>query len=153
MYVCISHRAYFVGTCLSAALLRSTPYSNRSIPTYIYICTYILNSPIMGHNINAFPYIWLGRHSYCKRTIKTVQIGNSQIIFLGASDFPFENDEILTFQDCTSEFRDLENIKKDILHCKSRVFLRSVASPQQTVKCDKSESLGTPDAHMGSCAA
>ena len=73
--------------------------------------------------------------------------------FLSHINFPFENDEILTFQECTSEFRDPENIEKDILHGKIRVFLPSVASPQQTVKCDKSESLGTPDAHMGSCAA
>ena len=42
---------------------------------------------------------------------------------------------------------------EDILHGKIRVSLRSFTSPQQTEKCDKRESLGTPDAHMGSCAA
>ena len=73
--------------------------------------------------------------------------------FLAIIDFPFENDEFLTFQDSTNEFRDPENIQKDTLDGKIRVFLRSVASPQLTKKCDKSESLGTPDAHMGSCAA
>ena len=57
------------------------------------------------------------------------------------------------FKDDNNEFRDPEDIEKDILHGKNRVFLRSFTSPQQTVKCDKRESLGTPDAHMGSCAA
>ena len=56
-------------------------------------------------------------------------------------------------KDGTNEFRDPENIEKDILHGKIRVFLCPFTSPQQTVKCDKRESLGTPDAHMGSCAA
>ena len=65
----------------------------------------------MGHNINAFPYIWLGIHSYCKRTVKTEQIGNSQKIFLGASDFPFENEKFLTIQDGTNEFMDPQNSK------------------------------------------
>ena len=68
-------------------------------------------------------------------------------------NWSFEKDDILTFKDGTNDIRDPENIAKDILHDKIRVFLRSVANPQQTVKCDKSESLGTPDAHMGSCAA
>ena len=57
------------------------------------------------------------------------------------------------FKDGTNEFRDPENIEKDILHGKIRAFLRSFTSPKQTVKCDKRESLGTPDAHMGFCAA
>ena len=57
------------------------------------------------------------------------------------------------FKDGTNEFRDPENIEKDILHGEIRVFFRSFTSPQQTVKCDKRLSLGTPDAHMGSCAA
>ena len=57
------------------------------------------------------------------------------------------------FQDSTNEFSDPENIQKDTLDGKIRVFFRSVASLQLTVKCDKIESLGTPDAHMGSCAA
>ena len=73
--------------------------------------------------------------------------------FLAANDFSFENDEFLTLQDSTNEFRDHENIEKGILHGKIRVIFRSVACPQYTKKCDKSESLGTPDAHMGSCAA
>ena len=34
------------------------------------------------------------------------------------------------FQDSTNEFRDAENIEKDTLHGKIRVFIRSVASPQ-----------------------
>ena len=65
----------------------------------------------------------------------------------------FENDDFLTFKDGTNEFRDPENIAKDILHGKIRVFLHSFTSPQQTVKFDKRESLGTPDAQMGFCAA
>ena len=59
--------------------------------------------------------------------VKTVQNGNPQIS--EAIDFPFENDEFLMFQDSTNEFRDPENIEKDILHGKIRVFFRSVASP------------------------
>ena len=50
--------------------------------------------------------------------------------FLGAIDFPFENKESLTFQDSTNEFSDPENIEKDRLHGKIRVFFRSVASPK-----------------------
>ena len=57
------------------------------------------------------------------------------------------------FQNSTNEFREPKNIEKDILHGKIRVFVRSVSSPIATVKCDKSESLGTPDANVGSCAA
>ena len=75
------------------------------------------------------------------------------IQFLGAIDFPFENETFSKFQDSTNDFRDPENIEKDILHGKIRVFYRSVASPQYTMKCDESERLGTPDAHMDSCAA
>ena len=56
-------------------------------------------------------------------------------------------------KDGTNEFRDPENIEKDILHGKISVSLRSFTSPQQTVKCDKRKSLGTPDAYMGSCVA
>ena len=44
-------------------------------------------------------------------------------------------------------------MEKYTLHGNIRVLLRSIANPQQTVECDKSESLGTRDAHMGSCAA
>ena len=73
--------------------------------------------------------------------------------FLWDINFPFENNDFLTFKDGTNEFVDPENIEKDILHSKIRVSLRSFTSPQQTVKCNKKESLGTPDAHMGSCAA
>ena len=73
--------------------------------------------------------------------------------FLQDINFPFENDDFLTFKDGTNEFVDPENIEKDILHSKIRVSLRSFTSPQQTVKCNKKECLGTPDAHMGSCAA
>ena len=62
--------------------------------------------------------------------IKMVQNGNPQISVLAAIDFPFENDEFLTLQDNTNEFRDPENIQKGILHGKIRVFFRSVASPQ-----------------------
>ena len=50
--------------------------------------------------------------------------------FLGAIDFPFENDEFLTFQDSTNEFRDPENIQKDKLDGKICIFFRSIASPQ-----------------------
>ena len=50
--------------------------------------------------------------------------------FLAAIDFPFENDEFLTFQDSTNEFRGPANKEKDILHGKIRVFLRSVVNPQ-----------------------
>ena len=53
-----------------------------------------------------------------------------KIQFLGAYDFPFENKEFLTFQESTNEFRDPENIEKDILHGKICVFFRSVASPK-----------------------
>ena len=57
-------------------------------------------------------------------------MGILKIQFLGAYDFPFENKEFLTFQESTNEFRDPENIEKDILHSKIRVFCRSVACPQ-----------------------
>ena len=50
--------------------------------------------------------------------------------FLAVIDFSFENDEFLTFQESTNEFRDPENIEKGILHGKIRVFFYSVASPQ-----------------------
>ena len=50
--------------------------------------------------------------------------------FKGATDFPFQNKEFLTFQDGTNEFRDPENIKKGILHGNIRDFFRSVANPQ-----------------------
>ena len=50
--------------------------------------------------------------------------------FLPAIDFPFENDEFLTFPDSTNKFRGPENIEKDILHSKIGVFFRSVASLQ-----------------------
>ena len=53
-----------------------------------------------------------------------------KIQFLAAYDFPFENKEFLTFQESTNEFRDPQNIEKDILHGKIRVFFRSVSSPQ-----------------------
>ena len=49
---------------------------------------------------------------------------------LAAIDFPFDNYDLLTFQESTNEFRGPENIEKDILHGKIRVFFRSVASPQ-----------------------
>ena len=62
--------------------------------------------------------------------VKTLQNGNSQILVLAAIDFPFKNDEFVTFQDSTNEFRDPENIEKDTLDGKIRVFFRSVASPQ-----------------------
>ena len=62
--------------------------------------------------------------------VKTVQNGNPKKTVLGAIDFPFENKEFLAFEDSTNEFRDPENIEKDILHGKIRVFFRSVASPQ-----------------------
>ena len=50
--------------------------------------------------------------------------------FLAAIDFSFENDEFSTSQDSINEFRDPENIEKDILHGKIHVVFRSVASPQ-----------------------
>ena len=62
--------------------------------------------------------------------VKTLQNGNPQISGLAAIDFPFKNDEFLTFQDSTNEFRDPENIQKDTLDGKIRVFFHSVASPQ-----------------------
>ena len=62
--------------------------------------------------------------------VKTVQNANPEKTFLGAIDFPFEYKEFLTFQDSTNEFRDPDNIQKDVLHGKIRVFFHSVASPQ-----------------------
>ena len=65
---------------------------------------------------------------YCRQNVTETAILKFQ--FLAIIDFPFENDEFLTFQDSTNEFRDPENIQKDILHSKIRVFFRSVASPK-----------------------
>ena len=60
--------------------------------------------------------------------VNTAQNVNPENI--GAIDLPLENEEFLTFQDSTNEFRDPENIQKDILHGKIRVLVRSVASSQ-----------------------
>ena len=62
--------------------------------------------------------------------VKTLQNGNPQISVFSSYWFPFENNEFLTFQDSTNEFKDPENIEKDTLDGKIRVFFRSVASPQ-----------------------
>ena len=68
--------------------------------------------------------------------------------FLKVTDFRFENEEFLTFQESTNEFG---YTGKDILHGVISVFVSSDASPKQAVKYDKSQSLVTPDAYMGSC--
>ena len=62
--------------------------------------------------------------------VKRYRMEILKFLFLAAIDFSFENDEFLTFQDSTIEFRDPENIQKDISHGKIRVFFRSVASPK-----------------------
>ena len=50
--------------------------------------------------------------------------------FLAIIDFPFQNDEFLTFQDSTNEFRDPEYMQKYTLDGEIRIFFRSVASPK-----------------------
>ena len=102
----------------------------------------------MGQHMNTFHTLARPSHILQKNRQNDTERKSSKAI-----NFPFENDDFFTFKDDTNEFRDPENIVKHKLHGKIRVFLRSFTSPQQTVKCDKSESLGTPDAHMGSCAA
>ena len=131
---------------------------NRKKYVYVYIYLYIyiyIYEWIVPLWINTFlPSNTLARLSLI--VDKDHQNGRerkSSKLFLGAIDFPFESEEFLTFQESNNEFRDPENIEIDKLHGKIHVFVRSFASPQLTVKCDKSESLGTPDAHMGSCAA
>ena len=70
MYVCIWRRAYSVGTCLSAAVLRSRWYSNKFIPTYIsdiyiiyinvyvYVCIYIHTCTLLFKSNGIFLLRW-----------------------------------------------------------------------------------------------
>ena len=84
----------------------------------------------MGQYISAFQYLgWAVTHS-SKWPSKRYRTEILKFQFLAAIDFPFENDEFLTFQDSTNEFRDAEKIQKDTLDGKIRVFFRSVPSPQ-----------------------
>ena len=77
----------------------------------------------MGQYISAFQYIgWATTHS-AQLPSKRYRTGIVKTQFPLVIDFPFENDEFLTFKDSTNEFRDHENIGKDILHGKIRVFI------------------------------
>ena len=92
----------------------------------------------MGQYISAFQYLgYAVTHSSNWRQNATERKSSKDSFDKIFINFLFENDDFLTFKDGTNEFRDPENIAKDILHGKIRVFLRSFTCPQQTVKCDK----------------
>ena len=84
----------------------------------------------MGQYISAFRYLGLAVIHSSKWPSKRYRTEILKFQFLAAIDFPFENDELLTFQDGTNEFMDPENIQKDTLDGKIRIFFRSVANPQ-----------------------
>ena len=84
----------------------------------------------MVQYISAYQHLGLAVIHSSKWPSKRYRTEILKFQFLTAIDFPFENDEFLTFQDSTNEFRDPKNIQKDILHSKIRIFFRSVASPQ-----------------------
>ena len=137
----------------------SASYTGRTLYGHAY-----LQHCCGAHHIliNLFHWIvplwvntWIPSHTLARPSLilQKNRQNNTERKSSKAINFPFENDDFFTFKDDTNEFRDPENIEKHKLHGKIRVFLRSFTSPQHTVKCDKRESLGTPDAHMGSCAA
>ena len=84
----------------------------------------------MGQYISAFQYLGEAVIHSSKWPSKRYRTEILKLQFLAIIDFPFENDEFLIFQDSTNEFRDPENIQKDILQSKIRVIFRSVASPK-----------------------
>ena len=84
----------------------------------------------MVQHISAYQYLGLAVIHSSKWPSKRYRTEILKFQFLAIIDFPFENDELLIFKDSINEFRDPENIQKDILHSKIRVIFRSVASPK-----------------------
>ena len=99
------------------------------------------------------PVDWLDRHSWCKCPWNRYGTEFTKIHFPRFTDISFEYEELLTFQETTNEFSEPGTIGIYILHGEIRVIIRPVASPQWTMKCDKSPSWGTPEDYRGSCAA
>ena len=84
----------------------------------------------MVQYISAYQYLGLAVIHSSKWPSKRYRTEILKFQFLAIIEFPFDNDEFIFFQDSTNGFRDPENIHKDTLDGKIRVFFRSVASPQ-----------------------